>query len=544
MNSDLDENKPLSGLDSREKGSRFFRNRLGSRRIRNRLVQKYGLCNISLVNVPKQRRKYFSDIFTTVIEVKWRWCLLFFSMSFVSSWTFFSAIYYVLAVSHGDLEHSSDTSWVPCIQNAITFTNIFLFAFTTQTTIGYGFRYPTDECPLVIVTMCVQFMVGVMCQTLMAGVIFAKLARPIKRAATILFSKNAVICMRDGKLCLLFRVGDMRKSSLAEAHVRLQMIKKCVTFEGELLPFHQFDMNVGYDSGLDRVFVMWPITICHEIDEESPLYEVSRDALLTARFEIIAILEGVVESVGSTTQARTSYLPNEILWGKRFEKLVTYQRENGEYRIDFEKFHNVYDVETPSCSAKELDELRAAGLCPGRKVKYDESSLDNSVFANEDLPLTLTVPETPKRCQIDFEDDDDEEVRAIEEVPSDLEMSEMKRRNAKLSTAGSASLLRHKQSVQGIMAISMELFLGFIIVLFSAEAFITLDQGDRELRGKALPDSTDEGRFPEVFREGRSEEAAMAKRTPESINGHMLKQPLLRFDLLWRKFTGKRHSDI
>ena len=71
--------------------------------------------------------------------------------------------------------------------------------------------------------MCIQFMVGVMCQTLMAGVIFAKLARPIKRAATIIFSKNAVICMRDGKLCLQFRVGDMRKSLLAEAHVRLQV---------------------------------------------------------------------------------------------------------------------------------------------------------------------------------------------------------------------------------------------------------------------------------------------------------------------------------
>uniref|UniRef100_A0A914RCB1 Inward rectifier potassium channel C-terminal domain-containing protein n=1 Tax=Parascaris equorum TaxID=6256 RepID=A0A914RCB1_PAREQ len=209
------EGKSLVQTDTRER-NRFFRTpRIGSRRIRNRLVQKYGLCNISLANVPKQRRKYFSKI------------------------------------------------------------NIFLFSFTTQTTIGYGFRYPTAECPLVIVTI-----------------------------------KNAVICMRDGKLCLLFRVGDMRKSSLAEAHVRLQMIKKCITYEGELLPFHQFDMDVGYDEGLDRVFVIWPITICHEIDENSPLYE------------IIAILEGVVESVGSTTQARTSYLPNEILWGKRFVSIV------------------------------------------------------------------------------------------------------------------------------------------------------------------------------------------------------------------------------
>lgn len=137
--------------------------------------------------------------------------------------------------------------------------------------------------------------------------------------------------MRDGKLCLLIRVGDMRTSSLAEAHLRMQvdnhtphlsslfsMVKKYVTLEGEHLPFHQFDMHVGYDSGLDRLLVIWPITICHEIDEHSPLYDISKDELInSARFEIIAILEGVVESTGSTTHARTSYLPTEIMWGKR-----------------------------------------------------------------------------------------------------------------------------------------------------------------------------------------------------------------------------------
>lgn len=39
--------------------NRFLRPRMGSRRVRNRLVQKYGFVNISLVNVPKQHRKYF-----------------------------------------------------------------------------------------------------------------------------------------------------------------------------------------------------------------------------------------------------------------------------------------------------------------------------------------------------------------------------------------------------------------------------------------------------------------------------------------------------
>lgn len=43
--------------------------------------------------------------------------------------------------------------------------------------------------------------------------------------------------------------------------------------------------------------------------------------------------EGVVESTGMTTQARSSYLPSEILWGHRFESVVKFKRETGEYEV-------------------------------------------------------------------------------------------------------------------------------------------------------------------------------------------------------------------
>ena len=46
------------------------------------------------------------------------------------------------------------------------------------------------------------------------GLIFAKLARPKKRAETLMFSKRACICKRDNQLVLLMRVGDMRSSHI------------------------------------------------------------------------------------------------------------------------------------------------------------------------------------------------------------------------------------------------------------------------------------------------------------------------------------------
>jgi hypothetical protein len=53
-------------------------------------------------------------------------------------------------------------------------------------------------------------------------------------------------------------------------------------------------------------------------------------------------------------QVRTSYLPSEILWGHRLAPLLTYQKENGQYRIDYTQFHAVEPVKMPECSAQQL----------------------------------------------------------------------------------------------------------------------------------------------------------------------------------------------
>jgi len=58
--------------------------------------------------------------------------------------------------------------------------------------------------------------------------------------------------------------------------------------------------------------------------------------------EVIVILEGVVETTGITTQARTSYVSEEIQWGHRFVPIVT--EEEGVYSVDYSKFGNTVKV--------------------------------------------------------------------------------------------------------------------------------------------------------------------------------------------------------
>ena len=208
-----------------------------------------------------------------------------------------------------------------------------------------------------------------MIQACMVGTIFAKMSRPKKRAQTLLFTKNAIVSKRDGKLCLIFRVGNMRYTSLVEAHVRAIYIGKRVTEEGEVLPYDQREMKVGIDikGEEDTILFLWPTSVIHVIDEDSPFYSMTASDFLRKRYEVIVVLEGISEPTGMSIQARSSYMPNEILWGYRFLNLLNYGKITNQYKIDYSAFNKVIKVETPRCSAKQLeDELEESDGSPER----------------------------------------------------------------------------------------------------------------------------------------------------------------------------------
>ena len=291
-----------------------------------------------------------------MLDMKWRYNLLMFSLAFLMSWLIFGFLWWLIAKLHGDLSvhYDEDSTRTPCVNHVHDFVTALLFSVETQHTIGYGVRVVEPTCPPAVILVMVQSCVGVFIQSMMTGIIFAKLSRPKGRAHTIMFSKVAVICQRDGQYCLLFRVADMRKSHIVAVTVRATMVRNRITKEGEVLPLCQLPLEVQPENSNSDgpLFLVWPVTIIHKIDKSSPFWETSAEQLLTDRFEIVIFLEGTVESTGMTTQVRTSFLPGEIMWGHRLAPLLTYQKENGQYKIDYTAFHTTTPVVTPECSAK------------------------------------------------------------------------------------------------------------------------------------------------------------------------------------------------
>lgn len=81
---------------------------------------------------------FLQDIFTTLVDAQWRWTLLVFALNFILSWLAFAVIWWLILVSHGDLDDRTkgNITWHPCVEGVHSFTSVFLFSVETQHTIG------------------------------------------------------------------------------------------------------------------------------------------------------------------------------------------------------------------------------------------------------------------------------------------------------------------------------------------------------------------------------------------------------------------------
>ena len=344
------------------------------RKTLKRLVGKNGCHKLRAVGLKRMRKERLKDGFTTFLEWSWSYTLFIFTASFFFSWVFFAVFWHLILWLHGDLdpEHLPElqavTGYVPCVRGIEDFTSTFLFSMETQTSIGYGLRVSSQKCPDAVILQGVQSVLGILIDAAIVGLFFVKVSRPCRRAITVVFSKNAVVTKRNGFLRLIFQVVNIQTSQLIEAHFRGQVVMQVRTEEGEEIKHHQREIKVSSQideedaAAEDRGLFLLPVQVSHTIDTDSPLYKMTPAELLTSKMEFIFVMEAVVEPSGNTTQARTSFLPDEILWGYRFDSCVEWLEEEGVFKVDVGRINQVVADGTPRVSAKELSDSSASAV--------------------------------------------------------------------------------------------------------------------------------------------------------------------------------------
>ncbi|XP_026207838.1 inward rectifier potassium channel 16 [Anabas testudineus] len=310
-----------------------------------RYVRKEGNCNIVFRHGPEEWLLFITDIFTSLVEIRWRVMFLIFTLSYILSWLFFGILYWVIALVHGDIKDETND---PCVYEVRSFTAAFLFSLETQTTIGYGFRGMSENCMIAIILVTIQDVLSCFIDTFVIGIVVAKMASAKKRAQTVGFSNYAVVNLRDGYLCLSWRVGDFRRNHLVEGTARAQIVRSTVHTTGKVDVTHK-DLAIQQPD----IVLVTPTIIFHRIEPSSPLYKISLVDLRKADFELVVSFTYTDDTTGMLHQTRTSYTPGEILWGQMFQEMIRVSRRH--YKVDYNLFNQTAKVLVPEVSSEEYE---------------------------------------------------------------------------------------------------------------------------------------------------------------------------------------------
>lgn len=331
---------------------------------RLRYMQKDGRFPVVFQKAPGDWSPYLMDIFTTLVEIRWRVMFLIFSLSYILSWLFFGLCYWLIAYVHGDVDNVNNE---PCVENVRGFTGAFMFSMETQATIGYGFRGMTENCMVAIIVVTVQDVFSCLLDTIIIGIVVAKMASARKRAQTVGFSSCAVVSLRDGVLCLSWRLGDLRGNHILEGVARALLVRSVKQPKGSIVMSYQ-DLEIQ-----DRDIVLaTPATIIHKLEPGSPLYSLGPDDLLGDDFELVVSFTYTGDSTGMLHQTRTTYTPADIRWGQRFQDMLKLGKKH--YKVDYALFNETTWVPVPLLSAEEFDR--------GRRPAESHSPLFTSVKRN------------------------------------------------------------------------------------------------------------------------------------------------------------------
>lgn len=298
-----------------------------------RIVAKNGTSVVKLVNQPSSKKFFYPNIFISVVELDSVWICLVFLTCFLLSWFTFALLYFVVAEANGDFANYDDGNKpTPCVEDVSDFLEMFQFSMETQTTIGYGTRYVTEECPTTILLVVIQSILGTFILSSITGVILFKFQSPKKRALTVLFSKVACVYEDEEKYYIEIQILNMQRSQLIDPKVSAVCVMNRMDGSGKC----RLDMDFNPCHRNSRLFFR-PKVYRHLIDKSSPFWDFNRRDFEKGDYEIVVMVEGVDEFTDSFVHARTSFLPSEMKWSRHF-KQMTATRTGSTFKLNYNDF--------------------------------------------------------------------------------------------------------------------------------------------------------------------------------------------------------------
>ncbi|MGC6430472.1 MAG: ion channel [Jejuia sp.] len=283
-----------------------------------RLIDNKGYFNVVHINKPRK----FSEAYNYLVGISW---IKFFSLSFLS-YIIANLVFALIYLFVGIAEITTPTGFI-----FKDFLNTFFFSTQTFTTLGYGAMSPTGVASGIIAS--IEAFVGLMFFAFTTGLLYGRFSKP---RAAIRFSKFLVLNNYGNGKGLMFRIENNRDSNMINPKVKVTLTLTNKTKNGDYV-------NSFYDLKLERNAINYlptTWTIVHDINKESPLFDLTDDAICKKQGELIVMVSYYDESFNQEVHQMYSYLLNQIKLDFQFVKAY-YYNENGEMVLDHQLFDKI-----------------------------------------------------------------------------------------------------------------------------------------------------------------------------------------------------------
>ncbi|MEO7099012.1 MAG: ion channel [Luteolibacter sp.] len=267
------------------------------------------------------RQTGWRDLYRTILSLSWPCFALSVLTVYLAINVVFASIYLLGGNCIAEMRSGS-------------FASAFFFSVQTLSTVGFGHLYPANLYGDVFTT--VEIIVGMFFTAVVTGLIFVRFSRPMAR---LLFSRKMVISNFDGRPALQIRVANLHHQPMVEAQFRLMMVRKeRIDEDDDARRFYtlklEFDRVITFPSAL---------TIRHFIDEQSPLYGVTPEQLLTSATRFMTSIVCIDTVIQASVQSQESYLWSDVRFGHRFVEIYT-EHEEGLLEVDYGRIHETEPV--------------------------------------------------------------------------------------------------------------------------------------------------------------------------------------------------------
>lgn len=275
------------------------------------------------------------DAYHWLISMPWIKFFYFVLAYYVVINFFFASIYFAIGTEtlEGSRAHTLSEH----------FLEAFFFSSQTLTTVGYGSISPRGI--LAQSTAAVEALIGVLTFALVTGLLYGRFARPVAR---LIFSYHAVVApFKDGR-GFMFRVANKKNNLISEAHAQVTLGRNENINGTSVRKFYR--LKLEYDR-VNFLTIGW--TINHPVDEESPLYGITKEQFEESDAEFLVLIDAFDNTFSQNVHTTYSYKWHEFLWGEKFEPMYERDEDNEFTLLRLDKIGSTTTKPLPDLSVTE-----------------------------------------------------------------------------------------------------------------------------------------------------------------------------------------------